>query len=62
MKYHLPTRLRFLREAKGMTIVEVASKLHLVPKVISGWEVGESEPDVTQRMMLARIMGAATLG
>lgn len=41
----LPQNLRFLREAKGLTQVQLAEKIGVKPNTISNYETGNSSPD-----------------
>ena len=46
-----------LRQAKGLTQLELAEKLNYSDKAVSKWERGESTPDVTTLVQLAEQFG-----
>ena len=62
MRLHLPTRLRELREKAGMSITDVAAAMNIARASILSWEKGLTEPDLLQRMILARIFNVSYLG
>ncbi len=51
--------IRELRDAKGLTQLEVAYQLGVTPATVSNWERGVYEPKVTQLRALARLFGVS---
>ena len=47
--------IRWLREERGWTQVELASRLGVTPVTIYNWERGRTEPRVSQFRQLARL-------
>lgn len=47
LKFIIAKNIQTLRQAKGMTQVELAEKLNYSDKSVSKWERGESLPDIT---------------
>lgn len=52
-------QLKQCRKAKGMTQREVAEKMHVSRKTISGWENGRSYPDVNMLISLSDLFGVS---
>ncbi len=52
--------LRDLREAVGLTQLEVAMRLGVVPGTVFNWERGRGEPRASQIQPLARILSVST--
>lgn len=52
-------KIRALREAKGMTQVELAEALGVDQTTISAWERGIAEPTIFNLRRLADILGVA---
>lgn len=55
IKAGIAKNISTLRQAKGLTQIELAEKLNYTDKAISKWERGESIPDVTVLLQLADI-------
>lgn len=51
----LAGKLKVCRAKKGLTQAEVAEKLHLSRKTVSGWETGRSYPDIKTLTQLSRL-------
>jgi transcriptional regulator with XRE-family HTH domain len=51
--------LKELREAKGLTQMEVAVKLGTTPTTVSNWERGEQVPRTSQIPALAQLYGVS---
>ena len=49
--------LKGLREAKGLTQLEVAYKLGITPNTVGNWERGVQEPRFSQVPALAELYG-----
>ena len=62
MRLHLPTRLRSLRKKAGISAEHLASVMNTTKQTIYEWENGFREPDMIQRMMLARIFNVSYIG
>lgn len=58
-KDNLGERIKTLRKEKGMTQMELASKLHLTDKAVSKWELGEGSPDISLLPELASIFSVS---
>lgn len=56
-KETLSNNIRFYRKAQGMTQIELAEKLFIVPQTVSKWESGISEPDSKRLCLLADLFG-----
>lgn len=52
--------IRELREAKGMTQLEVAFQLKVTPATVSNWERGVFEPKATQLRAIAKLFGVSS--
>ena len=52
--------LRDLREAKGLTALELAILIDATPGSVYNWEKGEREPKTRYLMPLGRILGVTT--
>ncbi len=53
---HMKT-IRELREAAGMTQLELATQIGVTPSTVYNWERGRNEPKATQLRALARVFG-----
>ncbi|RRG01215.1 MAG: XRE family transcriptional regulator [Lactobacillus sp.] len=53
-------KLRHYRKQKNLTQKELADKLHLSRKTISGWENGRGYPDIKSIAQLSDIFGVST--
>jgi molybdate-binding protein/DNA-binding XRE family transcriptional regulator len=53
----LENRVRVLREARGLTQLELAEAIHVSRQTLSAIEAGRSEPAVTIALALARALG-----
>ena len=53
--------LRELREAKGLTQLEVAIELKTTPGTISNWERGAQEPRLAQVTALSKLYGVTEI-
>ncbi len=51
--------IRTLREERGWTQLELASRLGVTPVTIYNWERGRTEPRVSQFRQLARLFGVS---
>ncbi len=51
--------IRRLREERGWTQLELASRLGVTPVTIYNWERGRTEPRVSQFRQLARLFGVS---
>ncbi len=51
--------IRELREAAGLTQVQLAAKLDVTPGAVYGWESGRSEPRASQLRAIARLFGVS---
>jgi transcriptional regulator with XRE-family HTH domain len=49
--------IRNLREAAGMTQLELAVRVGVTPSAVYNWERGRNEPKATQLRALARAFG-----
>jgi transcriptional regulator with XRE-family HTH domain len=49
--------IRELREAAGMTQLELATQIGVTPSTVYNWERGRNEPKATQLRALARVFG-----
>ncbi len=49
--------IRELREAAGLTQLELAVRVGVTPSAVYNWERGKSEPKATQLRALARAFG-----
>ena len=49
--------IRQLREAQGLTQLELANKLDVTPATVYTWERGRNEPRVSQLRKLADLFG-----
>jgi transcriptional regulator with XRE-family HTH domain len=50
-------RLRDLREGRGLTQGELAKAIGVRQTAVSGWELGEREPDLATLVKLAEFFG-----
>ena len=50
--------LRELREAAGLTQLELANRLGVTPSTVYNWELGKGEPRSRQALQLALILNA----
>ena len=57
MKQIIAKNIAFLRQASGMTQLELAEKLNYTDKAISKWERGDSIPDVIVLKSIADLFG-----
>ena len=57
----LGERIRALRQKKGYTQEEIASRLHVTRQTISKWEKNYSVPDADLQVKLAEVLGAAMI-
>lgn len=55
-------RIRSLRRERGMTQLELASRLHVSDKTVSKWERGQGCPDVSILPLLVDALGADAAG
>lgn len=55
-KQTIGQRIKELREAKGLTQSQLASKLDFTDKAISKWEKGDNEPDSETLVKLSKIL------
>jgi GTP pyrophosphokinase len=51
------SRLREMREARGLSQKELAEQLGITQVAISGWERGAREPDLEMMVRLAEFFG-----
>jgi putative transcriptional regulator len=51
--------IRELREAAGLTQLEVAYRVGVTPATVSNWERGVFEPKVSQLRKLAQLFGVS---
>ena len=58
-KGHIMQTLRELREGAGLTQLELANQLGVIPGTIYNWERGYGEPRARQVAELARILGVS---
>lgn len=58
--YKFGNFLYMLREKKGMTQADVATKLGVTPAAVSKWENGSSKPRVEVLFQLAQLLGVRT--
>lgn len=59
MKQIIAKNIATLRQASGMTQLELAEKLNYTDKAISKWERGDSIPDVTVLKLIADLFGVS---
>ena len=59
MKQVIAKNIASLRQASGMTQLELAEKLNYTDKAISKWERGDSIPDVTVLKTIADLFGVS---
>lgn len=57
IKLNVSKNISELRQANGMTQIDLAEKLSYSDKAVSKWERGESIPDVTVLVSIANIFG-----
>lgn len=55
MKTYLAENLKRLRKENGLTQEELAERINVSPGVISKWERGTSEPDLSSLLLLAKV-------
>lgn len=54
------TRIRAMREARGLTQTEVAKALHVHQTAVSQWEYGRTRPDIDLLNKLASLYNVTT--
>ena len=59
MKQIIAKNIATLRQASGLTQLELAEKLNYTDKAISKWERGDSIPDVTVLKLIADLFGVS---
>ena len=58
-RYVTGPMIRRLREAKGLTQLKLAEKLHVSDKAVSKWETGRGYPDIALIEALAEALGVS---
>ncbi|MBR8303711.1 helix-turn-helix domain-containing protein [Burkholderia dolosa] len=56
---HIGTRIRALRQAKGLTLQQVANEFWITRASVSEWESGRSWPDPSKLTQLAELLGTS---
>jgi Zn-dependent peptidase ImmA (M78 family)/DNA-binding XRE family transcriptional regulator len=51
-----PSRLRFARKRRGLTMIRLAELVGVEPRSVSAWENGEFAPDQERRALLAKVL------
>lgn len=59
MKKQLYIRLKEKREESGLSQTEVAQYLKISRQAISNWENGESDPNMSNLIAMAKLYGVA---
>lgn len=59
IRKELGARLRALREARGATVEAIGSTVGVTRQTVSGWELGEGEPNEADVLRLATFYGIA---
>lgn len=59
--YITATTIKRLREAKGITQIQLAEQLGVTSKAVSKWETAKSLPDITLFEPLSRILGVSVM-
>ena len=57
MERHIGEIINNLRQNKGMTQEEFASRLGVTPQAVSKWESGASDPSTANLLALAKLFG-----
>ena len=52
---HLGEKISSLRKQNNMTQKELSAALHVSDKVVSKWELGQSEPDLSTLKQIAQV-------
>jgi len=52
-------RIRQTREARGLTLTQLADRLHVAKQTLSGWENGNHAPGVEELVLVAEILGVS---
>lgn len=60
MTMNIGHNIRRLRNEKGLTQEQLASRMGVTPAAVSKWESGQSLPDITMVMPLARVFEVTT--
>ena len=60
-RYVTGAMIRRLREAKGITQLQLAERMHVSDKAVSKWETGRGYPDVTLIEPLAEALGVSVI-
>lgn len=60
VKNKLSTRIRELREEKGLLQSQLATQLNFTQTTISKWELGDREPNADTIILLAQFFGVTT--
>ncbi len=59
--YITATTIKRLREAKGITQIQLAEQLGVTSKAVSKWETAKGLPDITLFEPLSRILGVSVM-
>ena len=60
VKNKFSTRIRELREEKGLLQSQLATQLNFTQTTISKWELGDREPNADTIILLAQFFGVTT--
>lgn len=53
------TKLREIRKKKKIRVEEICKKLYISPRTYYYWEIGKSEPKVTEAIKLGKLLGVS---